>query len=145
MSRFVFVPFDDVILAVRDAQVKRFSEIEAPVLAAIGHFDRLRVTGEVGRGDYQTKARFFNELIASLIDACVGGGQAVAVRGKRPGVLLPQVDVDICFPSDPRARPLLIAETKIMGRPAIRTMSGRRGGWGVPAPPTSTSGCGRSS
>jgi hypothetical protein len=50
-----------------------------------------------------------------LVERCAGFG--VAQRGKRPGVLLPQVDVDLCYPADVKSRPSLIAEVKMAGTP----------------------------
>lgn len=78
-------------------------------------FDWEVANGHLTSGENQNKGLFFNELIARLVERCAGFG--VAQRGKRPGILLPRVDVDLCYPADPKARPALIAEVKMAGTP----------------------------
>jgi hypothetical protein len=78
-------------------------------------FDHCVAAGDFTSGENQNKGLFFNELIARLVERCAGFG--VAQRGKRPGILLPQVDVDLCYPADRKARPALIAEVKMAGTP----------------------------
>src|SRR6266581_934562 len=78
-------------------------------------FDRRMAAGEFTSGQNQNKGLFFNELIARLLERCAGFG--VAKRGKRPGILLEHVDVDLCYPADPKLRPSLIAEIKMAGTP----------------------------
>src|SRR5437588_9859322 len=78
-------------------------------------FDHRVAVGDFKSGENQNKGLFFNELIALLVERCAGFG--VAQRGKRPCILLPQVDVDLCYPADRKARPALIAEVKMAGTP----------------------------
>src|SRR5438093_5512661 len=78
-------------------------------------FDWEMSQGHLTSGENQNKGLFFNELIARLVERCAGFG--VAQRGKRPGILVPQVDVDLCYPADRKARPALIAEVKMAGTP----------------------------
>lgn len=117
MSRrpFVFERFVEIIEAVETENIERFATIVHPVLAALGSFDALMARGELTSGEYQAKGFFFNEVVARLIERCAGLG--VAKRGKRPGILLANVDVDICYPADPGTRPEVIAETKMAGTP----------------------------
>jgi hypothetical protein len=112
---FRFEPFAQVLGAAASGDVRSFQEVEADVLVALAHFDNMMALGELTSGQYQAKGLFFNELVAILIERCAQ--QRVARRGKRPGILLASVDVDICFPSEPRTRPEVIAETKMAGTP----------------------------
>jgi hypothetical protein len=95
--------------------IETFSAIEPDFLRAMSAFDHRLAAGELTPGENQNKGLFFNELVARLVERCAGFG--VAQRGKRPGILLPQVDVDLCYPSDRKARPALIAEVKMAGTP----------------------------
>lgn len=118
MSRgaaFSFAPFTELTEAMAAEGVSRFAEIRDRFLAAMGAFDHLQAAGRLTSGRYQHKGYFFNEVIARLIEQCAGLG--LARRGKRPGVLLASVDVDICYPAAPGTRPEVIAETKMLGTP----------------------------
>lgn len=138
-ASFSFRPFDEVLAAVDRERLQQFSVIEDRFVAAMGEFDRLRVAGQITPGQNQNKGFFFNELIVRLLERCAG--QGVAKRGKRPGVLLEVVDVDVCFPET--GRPVMIAETKMLGTPSTL------GTLAVPSPkagpcrPTSTSASAR--
>lgn len=112
-SSFSFEPFEEVLAAVDRERLQQFSDIEDRFVAAMSAFDRLRVSGEITAGQNQNKGFFFNELIVRLLERCAG--QGVAKRGKRRGVLLEAVDVDVCFPET--GRPTMIAETKMLGTP----------------------------
>lgn len=112
-AAFSFVPFDEVLAAVDREGLDRFADIESRFVEAMGRFDALRARGEITSGQNQRKGLFFNELIVRLLERCAG--QGVAQRGKRPGVLLESVDLDLCFPE--AGRPTLIAETKMLGSP----------------------------
>jgi hypothetical protein len=96
-------------------RIDTFASIEQDFLRAMSAFDHRVAAGEFKSGENQNKGLFFNELIARLVEACAGFG--VAQRGRRPGILLPQVDVDLCYPADRKARPALIAEVKMTGTP----------------------------
>jgi hypothetical protein len=114
-KRFSFGPFVALIEKVAAERIERFSEIEDEFMVAMSDFDTLQAAGELTSGEYQAKGFFFNEIVARLIERCAG--QGVAQRGKRRGILMANVDVDICFPADPTTRPEVIAETKMMGTP----------------------------
>jgi hypothetical protein len=92
-----------------------FAEIEPEFVAAMSAFDHRLAAGELTSGQNQNKGPFFNQLVARLIERCAG--LVVAQRGKRPGILLPTVDVDLCYPADPKTRPAMIAEVKMAGTP----------------------------
>jgi hypothetical protein len=96
-------------------RVETFAEIEPEFLRAMSAFDQQMATGVLTAGENQNKGLFFNELIARLVER--GAGFGVAQRGKRPGILVPQLDVDLCYPADRTARPALIAEVKMAGTP----------------------------
>lgn len=112
---FSFSPFRALLQRVEAQGVETFAEIERDFVAAMSAFDQRLAAGELTSGQNQNKGLFFNELIARLIERCAGLG--VAQRGKRPGILTPTVDVDLCYPADPKTRPAIIAEVKMAGTP----------------------------
>jgi hypothetical protein len=112
---FSFPPFRALLNRVQAEGIGTFADVELEFMAAMSAFDHRLVAGELTSGQNQNKGLFFNELIARLIERCAGLG--VAQRGKRPGILLPTVDVDLCFPADPKTRPAMIAEVKMAGTP----------------------------
>ena len=114
-ERFSFEPFVALNEAIAAEGVEQFADIQERFLEAMGAFDELQAAGELTSGNYQNKGLFFNDVIARLIERCAGLG--VARRGKRPGILMANVDVDVCFPAEPGTRPEVIAETKMMGTP----------------------------
>lgn len=114
-SPFSFPAFRALLERVEAERIETFAEIEPEFLAAMSAFDRLIAAGQLTAGENQNKGLFFNELMARLVERCAGFG--VAQRGKRPGILLPQVDVDLCYPAEPTSRPSLIAEVKMAGTP----------------------------
>jgi hypothetical protein len=113
--QFSFPQFRALLERVDSERVDTFAAIEHDFLGAMSAFDRRVAAGDFTSGENQNKGLFFNELIARLVERCAGFG--VAQRGKRPGILLPQVDVDLCYPADRKARPALIAEVKMAGTP----------------------------
>ena len=114
-STFSFPQFRTLLDRLEADRIETFAAIEQDFLAAMSAFDRHVAAGELTSGENQNKGLFFNELIARLVERCAGFG--VAQRGKRPGILLPQVDVDLCYPADRKSRPALIAEVKMAGTP----------------------------
>lgn len=112
-SPFEFPPFRELLDAVPREGISTFAALEQRFLAAMSAFDTLQAAGDLNSGQNQNKGLFFNELIGRLLEQCAGVG--VAKRGKRRGVLLENVDVDLCFPfSGP---PAVIGETKMAGTP----------------------------
>lgn len=114
-SPFEFSPFRELLDAIPRQGIDTFAALETRFLSAMSAFDALQAQGLLSSGQNQNKGLFFNELIGRLLERCAGVG--VAKRGKRPGVLLAKVDVDLCFPSDPTKPPAVIAETKMAGTP----------------------------
>lgn len=112
---FSFSPFRALLERMEVEGVKTFSQIEPDFVAAMSAFDHRLAAGELTSGQNQNKGLFFNQLIGRLIERCAG--LEVAQRGKRPGILLPTVDVDLCYPADPATRPSIIAEVKMAGTP----------------------------
>jgi hypothetical protein len=113
---FSFPQFRALLDRVDAERIETFSAIERDFLEAMGAFDRRIASGEFTSGQNQNKGLFFTELMARLVERCAGFG-GVEKRGKRPGMLLEQVDVDLCYPADGRTRPTLIAEVKMAGTP----------------------------
>jgi hypothetical protein len=112
---FSFPPFRALLERIEVEGIETFAEIESDFVAAMSAFDHRLAAGDLTSGQNQNKGLFFNQLIARLIERCAG--LVVAQRGKRPGILLPTVDVDLCFPADPKTRPAMIAEVKMSGTP----------------------------
>jgi hypothetical protein len=112
---FSFGPFRTLLERMEADGTTTFAEIEQDFVGAMSAFDHRLVAGDLTSGQNQNKGLFFNELVARLIERCAGLG--VAQRGKRPGILLPIVDVDLCYPPDPTTRPAMIAEVKMAGTP----------------------------
>lgn len=110
-SPYEFQPFRELLDAVTLEGIDTFSALETRFVAAMSAFDTLQAAGELSSGQNQNKGLFFNELMGRLLERCAGVG--VAKRGKRRGVLLENVDVDLCFPAS--GPPLVIAETKMGG------------------------------
>ncbi|HUZ88302.1 MAG TPA: hypothetical protein VMU49_00550 [Candidatus Acidoferrales bacterium] len=129
-SPFSFPAFRGLLDRVEAEQIESFAEIEGEFLKAMSAFDRLVQAGNVSSGENQNKGLFFNELVARLVERCAGFG--VAQRGKRPGILTQQVDVDLCFPAEKSSRPALIAEVKMAGTPK-HPKSPQQGRLGRPA------------
>lgn len=127
---FSFPEFRTLLDRVEAERIQTFGDIEAGFLHAMSAFDRRVVMGDISSGENQNKGLFFNELIARLVERCSSFG--VAQRGKRPGILTQQVDVDLCFPEDRHARPILIAEVKMAGTPK-HPRSPKQGWLGRPA------------
>jgi len=114
-AAFTFPPFLELIADMEARQIRRFVDIERQFLAVMGDFDARQAAGQLSSGENQNKGKFFNELVARLLERCAGFG--VAQRGKRRGVLFPTVDVDLCYPAESLRPPLMIAETKMLGTP----------------------------
>lgn len=108
---FEFAAFRELLDAVPLEGIDTFAALEPRFLQAMSAFDTLQAAGELSSGQNQNKGLFFNELMGRLLERCAGVG--VAKRGKRRGVLLEKVDVDLCFP--PSGPPVVIAETKMAG------------------------------
>lgn len=110
---FEFPPFRDLLDAVAQNRIENFADVQDRFLTAMSAFDIVQAVGGLTSGQNQNKGLFFNELIGRLLEQCAGVG--VAKRGKRRGVLLEQVDVDLCYPAT--GPPAVIAETKMAGTP----------------------------
>src|SRR6266566_1814235 len=114
-ERFSFPEFRTLLDRMEAQAIASFADVEQDFVKAMSAFDHRVAAGDFTSGENQNKGLFFNELVARLVERCAGFG--VAQRGKRPGVLLPQIDVDLCYPADRKARPALIAEVKMAGTP----------------------------
>jgi hypothetical protein len=127
---FSFQPFRELLDRMEAEGTETFAQIEEDFVAAMSAFDHRLAAGDLTSGQNQNKGLFFNQLIARLVERCAGLG--VAQRGKRPGILLPTVDVDLCFPAAANTRPAMIAEVKMAGTPK-HPGSPRAGTMGRPA------------
>jgi len=97
-SQFSFPQFRALLERVDSERVDTFAAIEHDFLGAMSAFDRRVAAGDFTSGENQNKGLFFNELIARLVERCAGFG--VAQRGKRPGILLPQVGLHVQCSTD---------------------------------------------
>lgn len=114
-QRVGFAPFDALLERVNKEKLGSWRSVEADFLAAVTAFDTEYSTGTHDAGWYQLKGRFFNDLIVDLVENCAG--REIARRAKRPGTLFAAIDLDICYPVDPRSPPIVAGESKIAGTP----------------------------
>ncbi len=114
-GRVGFAPFDALLGKVRDERLGSWRSVEADFLSVVTAFDTEYSIGKQDTGWYQLKGRFFNDLIVDLVENCAG--RPIARRAKRPGTLFAAIDLDICYPVDPKSPPIVAGESKIAGTP----------------------------
>ena len=82
-------------------------------MEATSAFDREYSLGDRTSGWYQSKARYFNDIVVALVESETGA--TIATRGKRKSVLFSDIDIDMCFPMT--GDPIVAAEVKALGTP----------------------------
>jgi len=111
------------------AKPKSWTEVEEPFLRAMEQFDANVASGLADMGDLQNgKGDFFNDLLALLLENCAG--VTLWSRGGVPGLIFPNHNLDVTFPSDGTVEFNLEAKTvgtpKHPGSPKAKPL-GRRG------------------
>ena len=138
MASYIFPQYENLLARVRSERIMMWAAIENDFLAVTSEFDTKFVAGEMAKGDYKAKARYFNDLVAAIVTNRTG--QHIGSRGKRAGAAFAQHDVDLVYP-DPmglsavrklNCKPLLCGETKIAGTPPYPGNKGTSGEDGRP-------------
>lgn len=113
MPGHLFQPFEDLVEELRTGSTSKWSEIQDDFTHVVERFDTEYRTGERSTGWYQSKARYFNNIIVALLSNL--SGKSVLMRKKKDSQLFGKLDVDICFPAgDP---PRIAGEVKALGTP----------------------------
>jgi len=93
---------------------KTWDEVEELFLRGLEQFDANVAAGTATMGDLQNgKGDFFNDLLALLLENCAG--VQLYSRGKVPGLMIPQHNLDVTFPA--RGNIEFILEAKAVGTP----------------------------
>ena len=108
-----YSPFDTFIADIRARNVARWSEVQAEFLRVVESFDTEYRAGNRDSGWYQAKARYFNDVIVTLLENL--SGKPIATRKKKNSQLFGELDVDICFPD--KDAPQIAGEVKALGTP----------------------------
>lgn len=108
-----FAPFEELLRRAWSQPCQSWAEVEADFIAAVSDFDREYSLGRRPSGWYQLKAKFFNDLVVSIIENC--SGRKIATRAKKRSVLFSDIDIDICYPEV--GDPMVAAEVKALGTP----------------------------
>lgn len=112
-SSNTFEPYERLIARVVSEKIDRWSELEPAFIDATSAFDTEFVTGSRAKGWYQSKARYFNDLIVAVLSNAAG--KPMSTRQKKRSQLFDQLDIDVCYPdADP---PIVGAEVKMLGTP----------------------------
>lgn len=108
-----FAPYEALLERVVSERIPRWSLIEPEFIEATSAFDTEFVRGGRAKGWYQSKARYFNDLIVAVLSNAAG--KPMATRQKKPSQLFDKLDIDVCYPDVDS--PIVGAEVKILGTP----------------------------
>jgi hypothetical protein len=107
-------PLRDAYRRLVAARPKTWAEVEEEFLRGMEGFDRNVATGVADMGDLQNgKGDFFNDLLALLLENCAG--VELFSRGGVPGLIFPQHNLDVTFPSTGPIE--FVLEAKAVGTP----------------------------
>lgn len=114
MAKHEFAPFEALVERVRDSLVTQWDEIEGEFVRVVETFDAKYAAAPKGdTGWYQSKARYFNDLIVGILGNL--SSQQISLRCKRKSQLFNLIDIDICFPNS--GVPKIAGEVKALGTP----------------------------
>lgn len=113
MSQHEFQPFEDLMNRIRTQSVSRWSDVQDDFIRVVEAFDAEYRTGRYASGWYQSKARYFNDIVVALLSNA--SGREIAVRAKKDSQLFEKIDVDICYPGT--GVPKIAGEVKALGTP----------------------------
>lgn len=116
MPKHEFAPFETLVNHVRDNRVERWLDIEDEFIRVVGLFDTAFARGSNSGGWYQSKARYFNDLIVGLLGNI--SQKPISLRCKKRSQIFDQIDIDICFPQE--GDPIVAGEVKALGTPPHR-------------------------
>ncbi len=108
-----FAAYEDLLRRVNRDAIQLWSVIESEFIEATSAFDSEYRAGGRDQGWYKAKARYFNDLIVSLLSNATG--KPMPTRRKKRSQLFEKLDIDVCYPdADP---PVVGAEVKMVGTP----------------------------
>ncbi len=113
MAKHEFPPFEELVDRVREDEIDRWTDVEGEFLQVVEQFDTEFSDGGRGTGWYQSKARYFNDLIVALLRNA--SKNPISLRCKKNSQLFDLIDIDICFPE--AGDPIVAGEVKILGTP----------------------------
>ncbi len=93
--------------------MSKWAEIQSDFIRAVEEFDTEYRTGRRTMGWYQSKARYFNDIVVALLGNL--SNKPISVRKKKDSQLFGKLDVDICYPSE--GLPKIAGEVKALGTP----------------------------
>jgi hypothetical protein len=108
-----FAPFEALVNHVRQDRVERWLDIEDEFIRAVGLFDSEFARGCRNDGWYQSKTRYFNDLIAGLLGNI--SGNPISLRCRKRSQLFDHTELDICFPRE--GDPIVAGAVKALGTP----------------------------
>jgi hypothetical protein len=107
------IPFDELLTLIREQRLTKWFAIQDDFLRVVERFDSEYRVGGRSMGWYQSKARYFNDVIVNLLANL--SSKPIEIRCKKDSQLFGKLDVDICYPKeDP---PLIAGEVKALGTP----------------------------
>lgn len=108
-----FKPYEDLLAHMKTQQVLTWAEIQSDFLTVTSQFDTEYRKGAKTSGWYQAKARYFNDIIVTLLGNV--SGKPMSTRRKKKSQLFNVLDIDVCYPDD--GDPVIGAEVKALGTP----------------------------
>ena len=113
MAKHEYRPFEDLIDGIRQRGIAKWSAIQDDFIRVVERFDAEYRTGRRSMGWYQSKARYFNDIVVVLLSNV--SKRVISTRKKKDSQLFGKLDVDICYPeADP---PKIAGEVKALGTP----------------------------
>lgn len=109
----MFEPYEALLERVVAEKIDRWSDLEPEFIEATSAFDTEFVSSSRSPGWYQSKARYFNDLIVAVLANTAG--KPMATRQKKQSQLFDKLDIDVCYPDT--GSPIIGAEVKILGTP----------------------------
>jgi hypothetical protein len=113
VAKHEFRAFEELVSRIQRGEISKWSAIENEFIRAVEGFDSEYRTGDRSMGWYQSKARYFNDIVVSLLTNL--SKREISTRKKKDSQLFGKLDVDICYPEkDP---PRIAGEVKALGTP----------------------------
>ena len=122
-----YPPFENLIDDIRNGPFDGWPAVEPRFLTAVEEFDREYSKGGRTSGWYQSKARYFTDIVVALIHRKSGLKPSSRVRVRSE--LFGELDADFCYPNG--NRPVVAGAVKVLGVPPHphnrnRARAGRR-------------------
>lgn len=113
MPKHLFEPFEELVDRIASGGAVKWSVVQDDFVRVVEKFDSEYRTGNRPQGWYQSKARYFNNIVVALLSNA--SGKKISMRKKKDSHLFGKLDVDICFPND--GPPKIAGEVKALGTP----------------------------